>query len=200
MIALDAAQTRNFAAALATEPDQARRERLAFGIWTESRGYNYANGGLNTSRSPGVTPAVAEILRRSTALPNDGVRNNGRSTGILQQTSGEVGGGWGDMAGTMIPAVSAGRFNARLAVTDNPVYEGWLYQPDGSRRKVRVALSDPIAADVLRVQQPLADEAESDNYGAEQVAFARQLAARFAPKPISAALWLRIFAAVAAGK
>lgn len=113
MIALDAAQTRNLTAALATEPDRARRERLAFAIWSESRGYNYANGGLNTSSSPGVTPAIVEILRRSKNLPNDGVRNNGRSTGILQQTSSDVGGGWGDMAGTMTPAVSASRFNAR---------------------------------------------------------------------------------------
>lgn len=65
-------------------------------------------------------------------------------------------------------------------------------------------LSDPIAADVLRVQQPLADEAESDNYGPANVAIARALAARFAPaqsKPTTTvAAWLRLFAAVAAGK
>lgn len=114
-------------------------------------------------------------------MQNDGVANNGRSTGILQQTSQDVGGGWGDMAGTMTPAVAAARFLARLGVTDDPVYEGWLLQPDGSKRRVRVTLSSPVAADVLRVQQPLASEAESDNYGPANVAIAVELAARFAP-------------------
>lgn len=177
-IDLSPAQERTFRAALAVAPDRASRERLAFAIWTESRGLVYANDGRNTSRSPGVTPAVAEILRRSLSMPHDMVGSNGRSTGPLQQISADVGGGWGDMAGTMDPAISARRFLAALPVTDNPVYTGTLVTPTGSRR-VEVTLSSPIAADVLRVQQPLADEAESSNYGAAQVSIAVEIAARF---------------------
>ena len=179
---LSAAQEANFRAALAVAPDQATRERLAFGIWTESGGRNYANGGLNTSNSPGVTSAIAAVLRRSLDIPHDAVGNNGRSTGILQQISSDVGGAWGDMAGTMNPATSARRFLAALRVTDNPVYSGVLLTSSGSRR-VDVALSSPIAADVLRVQQPLADEAESSNYNAAQVAIAVEIAAMFADNP-----------------
>lgn len=175
-------QRRNFAAALAVAPDRPTRERLAFAIWTESRGYIYANDGRNTSNSPGVTPTIAEILRRSLKLPHDQVGSNGRSTGMLQQLSSDVGGAWGDMVGTMDPATSSSRFLAALRVTDNPVYSGTLLTSSGSRR-VDVALSSPIAADVLRVQQPLADEAESSNYNAAQVAIALEIAAMFADSP-----------------
>ena len=183
MVQLDAAQDRNFRAALAVAPGRAEAERLAFGIWTESRGYVYANDGRNTSNSPGVTPAIAAILRRSLDLPHDQVGSNGRSTGPLQQLSSDVGGAWGDMAGTMDPAESSRRFLDALTVTDNPVYSGILLTPTGSRR-VDITLSSPVAADVLRVQQPLADEAQSSNYGAAQVAIALEITDRFyAPPP-----------------
>ena len=181
-VSLSAAQQRTFREALAIASSEAARQRLAFALWTESRGYVYANDGRNTSNSPGVTPFVAQILRRSLELPHDEVGSNGRSTGPLQQISSDVGGAWGDMAGTMDPATSSRRFLAVLRVTDNPVYSGTLLTSSGSRR-VDVTLSSPIAADVLRVQQPLADEAESSNYNAAQVAIAVEIAAMFADSP-----------------
>ena len=193
MVNLSATQERNLRAALAVAPDRASAERLAFGIWTESRGLIYANDGRNTSNSPGVTPFVAELLRRSLKLPHDEVGSNGRSTGMLQQLSSEVGGGWGDMAGTMDPATSARRFLAVLKVTDISVYSGTLVTPTGSRR-VQVQLSSPIAADVLRVQQPLADEAESSNYGAAQVAIALDITDRlWSVSPQPATWWAQWF-------
>jgi len=178
MVSLDTAQENNFRAAMTAGKSRAEAERLAFGAWTESRGYNYANDGRNTSNSPGVTPAIAAILRRSLDIPHDMVGSNGRSTGILQQTSSDVGGAWGDMAGTMDPATAARRFLDALTVTDNPVYSGILLTPTGSRR-VDITLSSPVAADVLRVQQPLADEAQSSNYGAAQVAIALEITDQF---------------------
>jgi hypothetical protein len=179
MINLDEAQQRTFREALAEASSLDEAERLAFAIWTESKGYVYANDGRNTSRSPGVTPAVREILIRSMSLPHDKVGSNGRSTGPLQQLSREVGGSWGDMAGTMSPAISARRFLTVLKVSGLSLYSGNLVQPDGSTRRVTVQLSSPVAADVLRVQQPLADEAESSNYNASQVAIAKAIAAQF---------------------
>lgn len=174
MVKLNAVQERNLRAALSVTDDQAQLLRLAFAVWSESSGLIYANDGRNTSRSQGVTPEVAAILRRSLELPHDAVGSNGRSTGMLQQLSSDVGGAWGDMAGTMDPATSARRFLQRLRVTDNSRYEGRLQTSTGSR-PVTVQLSDPIAADVLRVQQPLAAEAESTNYGPEAVRIAREI-------------------------
>lgn len=182
MVALTPAQERNLRAALEVTNDPAMRVRLAFAVWTESRALITANGGLNTSHSPGFDthPQWPAILRRSLELPHDAVGNNGRSTGMLQQISDDVGGGWGSMAGTMDPATSARRFLAALRVTDNPIYAGWLLTPTG-REWVKVELSDPIAADVLRVQQPLANEARSSNYDASQVTVARAIVAQLFP-------------------
>ena len=180
MLELTPTQEQNLRMALATTNDTAERLRLAFAIWTESRALIYANDGRNTSDSPGVDASVREVLRRSLQIPHDAVGSNGRSTGMLQQISTDVGGVWGDMAGTMDPAESARRFLADLQVTNNSQYAGTLHTPTGSRRVV-VQLSDPIAADVLRVQQPLADEAESSNYNASQVAIAREIVATVLP-------------------
>lgn len=163
---------------MAIAPDLPSAQRLAFGIWTESRGYNYANDGRNTSNSPGFKADTAAILRRSLDIPHDLVGSNGRSTGILQQTSSEVGGVWGSMVGTMTPAVSAQRFLDELSVTNDRLYVGTLLTPTGSK-KVTVTLSDAIAADVLRIQQPLADEAVSSNYDASQVLIAKEIAAKY---------------------
>jgi hypothetical protein len=178
MVALSEVQTRNLRAALAVTGDPAQRVRLAFAIWTESRGLVYANDGRNTSNSPGFSthPQWPTILRRSLSIPHDAVGSNGRSTGMLQQISDDVGGAWGSMVGTMDPATSARRFLAALKVTDNPVYSGILLTSTGSQR-VDITLSSPIAADVLRVQQPLADEARSSNYGAAQVQVANEIVA-----------------------
>lgn len=190
MTTFTAAQERNLREALSAASTEGEAVRLAFGIWTESRALIQANDGRNTSDSPGVTPAVAAVLRRSLALRHDAVGSNGRSTGLLQQISAEVGGGWGDMAGTMDPAISAGRFLAQLRVTDDPVFDGWLVRTDGSRERVSVALSSPIAADVLRVQQPLANEARSTNYGPDQVQIAREITARFWATSSPTSQWL----------
>ncbi len=179
MVAINSIQAANFKAALSVATNQAELERLAFAIWSESAGYIYANDGSNSSRSPGFDthPQWPAILRRSLNIPHNKVGSNGRSTGMLQQISSDVGGGWGDMAGTMDPATSARRFLNALRVTDDPIYEGILQTPTGSR-PVSVVLT-PIAADVLRVQQPLADEAQSSNYSASQVQIAKEIAAQF---------------------
>jgi hypothetical protein len=184
MVALTAVQERNLRAALAATGNPAERVRLAFAIWTESRGLIYANDGRNTSNSPGFAthPQWPAILRRSLSIPHDAVGSNGRSTGMLQQISEDVGGGWGSMEGTMNPATSAQRFLAALKVTDNPVYKGTLLTPTGSQ-KVDILLSSPIAADVLRVQQPLADEARSANYNADQVRIATEIVAQIGGVP-----------------
>jgi len=181
-VKLTPAQERNLRAALAVTDNVVERERLAFAIWTESRALVTANGGLNTSKSRGFDthPQWPGILRRSLSMAHDAVGNNGRSTGILQQISDDVGGVWGSMAGTMDPATSARRFLAALKVTNNRFFVGTLQTPTGSERVI-VELSDPIAADVLRVQQPLADEARSSNYDASKVAIAREIVAQLFP-------------------
>ena len=115
MVALTATQERNLRAALAATDDADKRSRLAFAIWTESRALILANDGTNTSHSAGVDDAVRNVLRRSLDIPHDAVGSNGRSTGMLQQISSDVGGVWGDMAGTMDPAESAWRFLAVLS-------------------------------------------------------------------------------------
>ena len=79
----------------------------------------------------------------------------------------------------MDPAESARRLLAELEVTDNGVYQGFNLRGDGTREFLDITLT-PIAADVLRVQQPLADEAKSDNYNAAAVAIAVEIAAAFA--------------------
>lgn len=192
MPSLSRTQRANFLAALVEAPTPALRVRLAFAIWTESRGLIYANDGTNKSNSPGFdrNPQWSQILRRSLDLPHNAVGSNGRSTGMLQQISSDVGGAWGDMAGTMNPSISAQRFLERLVVTDNPVFSGILLTPNGSQR-VEILLSSPIAADVLRVQQPLADEARSANYGEDQVRAAQEIVNEIATGEQSA--WLASF-------
>jgi len=186
MMEINSIQACNFRRALAVAPDRAARERLAFAIWSESAGYIYANDGTNESGSPGFSshPEWPDILRRSINIPHDKVGANGRSTGMLQQISADVGGDWGDMAGTMDPAESARRLLAKLKVTDNGVYQGFNLRSDGTREFLDITLT-PIAADVLRVQQPLADEAKSDNYNAAAVAIAVDIAAAFSSSPTS---------------
>lgn len=179
VVNLTPTQEQNLRAALSVTDDPARRVRLVFAIWTESKAQIYANGGLNTSKSPGFDehPEWPATLRRSLQIPHDEIGNNGRSTGMLQQISAEVGGTWGPMVGTMDPVTSAKQFLAHLRVTDNPIFTGRLQTSTGVE-KVNVLLSSPIAADVLRVQQPLASEARSSNYNADQVAIAQAIVAQ----------------------
>ncbi len=179
MVAINSIQAKNFAEALSVAKTQEEKERLAFAIWSESAGYIHANDGTNTSNSPGVTFGISQILRKSLDIPHDKVGSNGRSTGMLQQISKDVGGVWGDMAGTMDPKISASRFLAALQVTNVGAYRGYNIKPDGSKEYVVVPDLDPVAADVLRVQQPLAEEAKSSNYSKAQVEIAKAIAAQF---------------------
>lgn len=181
MVALSDKQAENFRAALAVAQTLPQAERLAFALWSESAGWIYANDGTNKSNSPGFDthPQWPAILRRSLDIDHDKVGNNGRSTGMLQQISADVDGGWGDMAGTMDPATSARRFLNALVVTGEANYTGTLQKPGGGTETTTRQLSDPIAADVLRVQQPLINEALSSNYDASQVAIGKEIAARF---------------------
>lgn len=174
-------QAANIRAALTAATDGADAIRLAFAIWTESRGWIYANNGANDSNSPGFDTHLQwpAVLRRSLGIAHDLIGSNGRSTGMLQQISADVGGGWGDMVGTMDPVTSARRFLAALQVTDDPRYDGVLQKTDGTTERVTRELSSPVAADVLRVQQPLMNEALSDNYGPGQVAVAAWLVSQF---------------------
>lgn len=165
----------------------AEAERVCFCFLSESNGRNLGNSGLNTSHSPGVTPARAALLHRSVepawlaanGLAIDGVGSNGRSTGCAQQISQDVGGTWGSMVETLRPADAARMFLERLVVTGDTVYAGWNVTQDGSKEWVEVPGLDPIAVDVLRVQQPLASEVVSGNYMDSQVAAARLIAAQY---------------------
>lgn len=201
---LDPAQERNFGAALAASDATseasgadlwALRDRVAFVMWTEGRGYNWGNDGTNTSNSPGFDthPHWPEILRRSidrdwlTANglpPPDRIGSNGRSTGCTQALSEDVDGSWLTMAETLRVPTMIAEFCRRLVITDNPHYIGTLQKPGGGSEHVVRELSSPIAADVLRIQQPLMNEALSSNYDATQVAIAQAIArdGRFTPK------------------
>lgn len=174
-------QAANLTAALSVARSRDEAERIAFGVWSESAALIQANDGTNQSDSPGFDthPEWPGILRRSLLIRHDKVGNNGRSTGLLQQISSDVGGGWGDMAGTMDPVISAIRFRDRLVVTDRTSYAGWNVTEAGVREWVVVTGLDPVAVDVLYVQQPLASEARSANYRAGPVAYARSLADQF---------------------
>jgi hypothetical protein len=153
-----------------------------FAILTESGGLVYANDGkafaddaehVRPGWAEGVPldqrARIREALAPSMALPHDAVGNNGGSTGILQQLSQDYVGarfpgktwGWGTVAATMDVGQACRMFLPRLAVTNNGGYQGMTL--------------DPIAADVLRVQQPKLSEASSGNYSAERVAMARHL-------------------------
>ncbi len=164
-------------------------DRLALGLLTESYGgYCLANDG--TWYEPGTHPEISDetrervyqTLRVSLTLPHDVpvingrvAYSHGRSTGPLQQISREAvraltpgaSWGWGSISDTLNPALAALMFVAAVRVTTNPVY---------TAGGASLALSDPIAADVLRVQQPPMESAKSGNYSAAQVALARRIA------------------------
>lgn len=162
--------------------------RVAFVLITESGGGRmYANEGAafpdsgttpwaDNSLSTGQRRKIRESLSRSMSYPHDAVGGNGGSTGMYQQLSQDYVGarfpgktwGWGTLADTMDVDKSTRMFLDRLQVTDNPEYRGFRY-------------SDPLVADVLRVQQPLTSESGSSNYSAAQVARARRLVDNWSP-------------------
>lgn len=141
---------------LAFHPDPAKRR----GKWAE---------GLSEAQ-------IADIyayLRTSLDLPHDAVGNNGGSTGPLQGLSyGYVSRrfpgktwGWGTIAQTMDVRDAIGRFLDALRITTDTTYQA----TDGP-----VTGLDPLSVAVLRVQQPLAEEARK-NYGGTVVAKARHI-------------------------
>lgn len=153
-------------------------QRLAMVLVTESSGgYIYANDGTaydfnkSTSWNGGLTRAVQDrvsyALRLSLAIPHDRIGSNGRSTGMFQQISlaankaldPAIKWGWSSIAETMSPETSTLMFLNALTVTNDPVYKG-------------AKTISPVVADVLRVQQPLASEASSSNYGQKNLDWA----------------------------
>lgn len=160
---------------------------------SESGGRVYANDGLAFHPDPAVrrpgwdtddngkplSPAVLArcyaAVRASLACPHDAVGNNGGSTGILQQLSQDYVGarfpgktwGWGSLADTMDIDRACRMFLDRLVVTANRSYRGRDF--------------DPIAADVLRVQQPLVSESSSSNYGQDKVDAAKAIVDNWNP-------------------
>ena len=150
---------------------------MAFVWLTESGGKNYANDGKAFHPDPkmrregwdkddngqplpaAVLAACYAAVRKSLDYPHDAVGSNGGSTGGIQQLSQDYVGarfpgktwGYGTVASTMDPANATAMFLGRLRVTNDRVYAG-------------ITFSDPLVADVLRVQQPLVSEHESDNY------------------------------------
>ena len=166
--------------------------RLVFAVMSESGGRVYANDGLAfhpdpAKRRPGWdkddngNPLPMEILaacyaavRKSLDFPHDAVGNNGGSTGLAQQLSQDYVGarfpgktwGWGTLADTMSVDKACRMFLDRLQVTGNREYRGGSY--------------DPIAADVLRVQQPLLSEQRS-NYGQDKVDAAKAIVDNWSP-------------------
>ena len=156
--------------------------RLVFAVMSESGGLVYANDGKAfRDDAEQVRPGWAEgvpleqrariraALAPSMAIEHDAVGNNGGSTGILQQLSQDYVGarfpgktwGWGSLADTMDIEKACRMFLDRVRVTNDRTYRGMDF--------------DPIAADVLRVQQPLVSESSSANYSAARVAEAKRI-------------------------
>lgn len=167
--------------------------RLIFAILTETGGRVYANDGGaffpdGAARRPGwdkddngnplpdsIVSACYAAVRKSFDLPHDAVGNNGGSTGILQQLSQDYLGarfpgktwGWGSLEDTMNIDRACRMFLDRVRVTSGTTYLG--------------VTRDPIAVDVLNVQQPLASEAKSDNYSDAAVKRARDVVDNWNP-------------------
>lgn len=189
-VAIDTCKT--WAAANNVQP-WAHLYRLIFAIHTESKGLIYANDGGAyhpdaAVRRPGWdkdengNPLSATMLancysavRRSFDFPHDAVGNNGGSTGILQQLSQDYVAarfpgktwGWGSLANTMSVQDACWAFLDRVRVTSDRNYGGKDF--------------DPIIADVLRVQQPLASEV-AVNYGADVLVVAKDIINNWGPE------------------
>jgi hypothetical protein len=100
----------------------------------------------------------------------DLVGSNGRSTGPAQQLSGDTGGAWGPMAGTMRMSSSMQMFLDKVDWNDqSTIYKG-------------KQMPNKESAMLLRVQQPLPSEVGSTDYTAA-LAKAKDIARdpRFAP-------------------
>ena len=162
--------------------------RLVFAVMSESGGLVYANDGRAfRDDAEQVRPGWAEgvpleqrariraALAPSMDIPHDAVGNNGGSTGILQQLSQDYVAarfpgktwGWGTLGQTMDIPVACRMFLDKVRVTSDRSYRGMVF--------------DPIAADVLRVQQPLVSESSSSNYGLARVAEAKRIVDQWSP-------------------
>lgn len=172
--------------------------RLVFAVMSESSGLIYANDGLAFHPDPAKRrkgwdtddqgkPLPADVLdacyravRTSLAFEHDDVGNNGGSTGILQQLSQDYVGarfpgskwGWGTLADTMDIGKACGMFLSRLVITNDTSYT----DADGT-----VSGLNPIAVDVLRVQQPRTDEVRKGGYSAAKVAEYKDIIDNWSP-------------------
>lgn len=145
--------------------------RLVAALHTESGCLVLAHDGVWGGGGK-INAEQSRLLRTSLDLPHDAIGHNGGSVGALQQIPTPVAraadkpwSGWGTIADCMDLRTSIPKFLAELNVTTDPVYK---------TKKT----ADPVVADLLRVQQPLASEV-SANYGAEVIAAAREIAAQF---------------------
>lgn len=178
--------------------------RLAAGVLTESYGgYRLANAGAAypdtgvTPWAPATMPLATRqkaraALQKSTALPNDkhptkGYTTNGASIGWLQQIPLELtqilfGATWGygrsvetSVADCLDVRISTLMFCDRLQITNRTMYTD-------SAGTVISGL-DPIMADLLALQQPLASEAQNPNqYGANMVIKVKHMVDNWGPR------------------
>lgn len=161
--------------------------RLVAALLTESGGGRVLAHTGNWGSGGWINEAQKKVLAGSAALrkpeyAGDGFGSNGGSVGDLQQIPTEVArlrtrrnpdgsevpwpwDGWGPMEKCLDPDFSQPKFLDALRITSDPVYKGKL-------------TASPIVADLLRVQQPLAEEV-AVNYGTDLVARAEAVAALF---------------------
>ena len=143
--------------------------------WTWEDGKPIPELDVTTEAGRARRAAIRAALSESTTFPHDAVGNNGLSTGILQQISQDAVAarypgktwGWGSLAQTMDIEKACRMFLDRVRVTNDRTYRSMVF--------------DPIAADVLRVQQPLVSESSSANYSAARVAEAKRIVDQWGP-------------------
>lgn len=201
MIILDEVQTRNMRECRAIvdawcdERPGLDREgvwvRTVATLWTESKALILAHGGgwsggnRTNSAQRAVLAKSTELYRAATGRDPDGVGNNGASVGAFQQiptdaarlrtVDGLDGGapapwdGWGDIVECMTLDTATPKFLRLIRVTTDSTYKG---KP----------MASAIVADLLRVQQPAADEVAA-NYGGSITAAAVDIAGMFPRTP-----------------
>lgn len=173
-------------------PREAGWVRLVAALDTESKCEILAHGGgwdggnrTNSAQRTELRKS-SQRYREATGKEPDGVGNNGGSVGPLQQIPTSVarlrtedgmdGGrptpweGWGDMVDCMVFETCLPKFLRQLRVGTSKSYKG----------KPMADLIDgaEIVVDLLNVQQPAADEVET-NYGASIVRRAKEIAGMY---------------------
>lgn len=149
--------------------------------WTWEEGKPIPELDLTTQAGRERRAAIRAALSQSKNYPYDAIGDNGGSCDLLQGLSDDYLGarfkpgrsfGWGTLAQRMDPKTGiefcCTKFLERLIVSDNREYRGIDF--------------DPIAADVLRVQQPRVDESSNERgYSPARVAQARDIVDRWSP-------------------